>query len=152
MTTLRLRALLDVNVLIALHDAQHVHHGAAARWFLAQAKGGWAGWASCPLTQNGAARIMSQPNYPNAAPVRDLLTMFAATFEQLHHAFWPDDISLMDAERFNFAHIHGPRQLTDLYLLALAVHQGGCLVSFDRSIPVGAVKGAKAGHLVVLGD
>ena len=66
------RALLDVNVLIALHDEQHVHHEAAARWFIDQARHGW---ASCPLTQNGCIRIMSQPGYPNPAPIGDALTM-----------------------------------------------------------------------------
>jgi predicted nucleic acid-binding protein len=67
----RRRALLDVNVLIALHDAQHVHHDLAADWLLAHAD---AGWASCPLTQNGCLRIMSQPAYPNPVPLARAIT------------------------------------------------------------------------------
>ena len=61
-----MRALLDINVLIALLDAQHVHHQQATRWMTENIDGGW---ASCPLTQNGVIRIMSQPAYPNALPV-----------------------------------------------------------------------------------
>ena len=60
-----LRALLDVNVLVALLDASHLHHRSATDWLAAHAE---AGWASCPLTQNGCLRILSMPSYPNAQP------------------------------------------------------------------------------------
>jgi len=60
------RALLDVNVLIALLDAAHIHHQRASQW-LEQAL--HHGWASCPLTQNGCLRIMAQPAYPQALPL-----------------------------------------------------------------------------------
>jgi len=61
-----MRALLDVNVLIALLDASHVSHGEAMAWFTANAA---SGWASCPITQNGCVRIMSSSAYPNARTV-----------------------------------------------------------------------------------
>lgn len=51
-----MRALLDVKVLIALHDSDHVHHDRASRWLKTHIE---LGWASCPLTQNGCLRIMS---------------------------------------------------------------------------------------------
>ena len=60
-----MRALLDVNVLIALLDSDHLHHGRARGWLKENIKHGW---ASCPLTQNGCIRIMSQTGYPNALP------------------------------------------------------------------------------------
>jgi len=60
-----MRALLDVNVLIALLDRDHIHHPVASDWLLANIH---TGWASCPLTQNGCIRIMAQPGYPNALP------------------------------------------------------------------------------------
>ena len=141
------RALLDVNVLIALHDAQHVHHGMATQWFADHAQ---AGWASCPITQNGVLRIMSQPAYPNARRLGELMTMLKRSFAASVHAFWPDDISLVDAQRFDADHIHGHRQLTDLYLLALAVRQGGRFVTFDTRVPLSAVVGARKSHLVAL--
>jgi predicted nucleic acid-binding protein len=46
--------------------------------------------------------------------------------------------------------MHSAGQLTDLYLLALAVKHAGRLVSFDRRIPLSAVQGARAEHLVIL--
>ncbi len=142
-----MRALLDVNVLIALHDSDHVHHHATSRWLQAHIQHGW---ASCPLTQNGCLRVMAQPGYSQPQSLGALVAMLACSTSAPFHAFWPDDISLLDAARFQHAHIHSPRQLTDLYLLALAVRHGGRLVSFDQRIPLSAVPGARAAHLVVL--
>jgi toxin-antitoxin system PIN domain toxin len=134
-----------VNVLIALHDVQHVHHASAAAWFGRNAD---LGWASCPLTQNGALRIMCQPAYPQAVPVAELMARLRRSFSHPLHAFWADDISLADPARFRADQIHGHRQLTDIYLLALAVRHGGRLVTFDTRIALSAIHGAQAGHLV----
>jgi hypothetical protein len=46
--------------------------------------------------------------------------------------------------------VHKPRQLTDLYLLALAVRRDGRFVTFDASVPLSPVSGAAERHLVVL--
>ena len=143
-----MRALLDVNLLIALHDRQHVHHQTAAHWFGQHAN---FGWASCPLTQNGAVRVMSQPSYPHPAPLSALIAMFRRSFADRSHAFWPDDISLADSNVFDNQRIHGHRQVTDVYLLGLAVAHGGRLVTLDARIPLSAVHGAEADHLVDLG-
>ena len=142
-----MRALLDVNVLIALLDAAHIHHQRATQW-LEQAL--HHGWASCPLTQNGCLRIMAQPGYQQPQPLRTLVAMLARSTAAPFHEFWPDDVSLLDAARFEHGHIHSPRQLTDLYLLALAMRHGGRLVTFDRRMPLSAVPGASEEHLVVL--
>jgi len=143
----RVPALFDVNVLIALHDAQHVHHPLAADWLLANAD---QGWASCPLTQNGCVRIMSQPSYPSPMVLVDALDMLDASCADASHSFWGDDISLLDATRLNRQRMHGFRQLTDIYLLALAVKHGGRFVTFDAKVPLSAVRGAKPEHLVVI--
>jgi len=142
-----MRALLDVNVLIALLDADHSLHARAAEWFGNHAR---TGWASCPITENGCIRIMSHPGYPNALPVQVIIERFAEATRSNWHEFWPDDISLLDGERVDAARIHGPRQLTDLYLLALALRHGGRFVTFDQAIATNAIKGAKAKDLVVL--
>ena len=68
----------------------------------------------------------------------------------LDHLFWPDDISLRDDQRFDFTRVHGHTQITDLYLLALAVEHGGRLVSFDQAIALSSVRGATARHLHLL--
>jgi uncharacterized protein len=142
-----MRALLDVNVLIALLDADHVLHDRATSWL---AEHGAEGWASCPLTQNGCIRIMSHPNYPNAPPLQTVTARLAAATADVVHEFWPNDVSLLDASVVDSRRIHGPAQVTDLYLLALAVRHGGRLVTFDASIAREAVRGAEPEHLLQL--
>jgi toxin-antitoxin system PIN domain toxin len=142
-----MRALLDVNVLIALHDQEHVHHEPAALWL---EKNIALGWASCPLTQNGCLRIMSQSGYSSPQPLPVLISMLQGSVTTRHHQFWSDDVSLLDPVFFHHLHMHSAGQLTDLYLLALAVKHAGRLVSFDRRIPLSAVQGARAEHLVIL--
>jgi uncharacterized protein len=142
-----MRALLDVNVLIALFDADHSLHGAAVTWFSEHGK---AGWASCPLTQNGCIRVMSQPPYANPIPVHAVAGRLREAAGDPHHEFWPDESSLLDERAIDTTRIHGPKQLTDVYLLALAVARGGRLVTFDRSLPIDAVLRAQRKHLVVI--
>jgi toxin-antitoxin system PIN domain toxin len=142
-----MRALLDVNVLIALLDANHVSHHAACSWFAEHAT---LGWASCAITQNGCVRIMAHPGYPNARPVAEVAQRLRVATAQSIHEFWAESVSVLDTSRIDPTRIHGPRQLTDVYLLALAVAREGRLVTFDRSLAVGAVVGATNAHLVVL--
>ena len=142
-----MRALFDVNVLIALLDSDHVHHGRARVWLKENIKHGW---ASCPLTQNGCLRIMSQPGYPNALPAAAVAERLAAATATSHHVFWPDAVSLLDAGRIAWNAVLGSRQVTDVYLLALAMQMDGRLVTLDRAVPLKAVPGSKAKHLVVI--
>lgn len=142
-----MRALLDVNVLIALLDSDHAHHARARAWLKENITHGW---ASCPLTQNGCIRIMSQPGYPGALPAAAVAERLAAATATSHHAFWPDAVSMLDAGRIAWNAVLGSRQVTDVYLLALAAQQNGRLVTLDRAVPLKAVPGAKARHLVVI--
>jgi hypothetical protein len=142
-----MRSLLDINVLIAALDAGHAHHDRAREWLGAE---GVHGWASCPLTQNGCVRIMSQPAYPSALRPGEVIARLREATRHPSHAFWKDDVSLLDDGVVDSSRVLGPRQVTDLYLLALAVRHGGRLVSFDGRIPLSAVPGAKSAHLVAL--
>lgn len=108
------------------------------------------GWASCPITQNGCLRVLSQPHYPGRLPVKEIVRRLTAATAAREHTFWPDSISICDAGRFVHDRMLTSRSLTDLYLLALAADHGGRLVTFDRSIPSAAVATAQARHLVVL--
>jgi hypothetical protein len=143
-------ALLDVNVLVALFDPDHVHHDAAHDWF-ADSRG--EGWATCPLTENGVVRILSNLRYSPTAesPARivDRLRTFCASG---HHVFWADDVSLLEARQFATDAPVSHRQITDVYLLGLARHHGGRLATFDRTIPLAASPGADAGDLVVISN
>jgi hypothetical protein len=137
--------LFDINVLIALLDRDHVGHGAATKWFGANLDHGW---ASCPITENGTARIMSSPGYPNPLPIADVLARLRDAAGEAAHEFWPDDLSLTDPAIFDHRAILGPKQITDRYLLALAVKRGGRLVTFDQAIRPTAVRGASAVHII----
>ena len=142
-----MRALLDINVLIALLDGGHEKHLVARHWLIEHASNGW---SSSPITQNGCVRILSQPAYPNNVPTSMALTKLAAACASPPHEFWSDAVSLLDAETVRLDRIHGPRQLTDIYLLALAVHHEGRFVTFDGSIAANAVRRATARHVVVV--
>ncbi len=140
-----MRALLDVNVLIALLDSSHLHHSTALAWLGDNIHHGW---ASCPLTQNGCIRIMSQPTYPNARAPAEIATRLHEATQTDAHEFWADDLSLLDARLFDWQELFNPRQLTDAYLLALAVQHDGTMVTFDHAVPLTAVQGAQPRHLV----
>jgi len=144
-----MRALLDVNALIALLDANHAHHERAHRWFQAEQADGW---ASCPLTENGVVRIMSHPHYSQIIrrTASEVIADLHLSTQYTHHQFWPDDLSIRDGLFIRPDRIQGPRQITDIYLLALAVKHGGRLVTFDTAIPRDLVIGATPAHIVVI--
>ena len=132
-------ALLNVNVLIALIDPAHEFHAAAHAWFGRNRR---SGWATCPITQNGCVRIMSKPGYPfpglTTERVRGILAELCGV---AGHVFWPDSLSILDQTRFRLAGA-GPKRLTDIYLLGLAVSRRARFATFDRSIELEHVIGA----------
>jgi uncharacterized protein len=141
-------ALLDVNVLVALFDPDHVHHEPAHRWFAEQRS---IGWATCPLTENGLLRVLTHPAYTQAAaPPADILERLRVFCGSGGHTFWSDDLSLRDAELFQLGAPPNHRQVTDVYLLGLAVKRGGRLATFDRGIPLAKVRGAEGENLVLI--
>jgi len=140
-------SLLDVNVLIGLFDENHAHHAPVVSWFRDHVT---EGWASCPITQNGALRILSQPKYPNALAVGDALHRLREATSTSYHHFLPDDISLLDDGVLNVRHLLGHRQLTDTYLLALAVAHDARLVTLDKTVSLGSVRGAAGAALLTI--
>ncbi len=142
-----MRALLDINVLLALLDADHVDHARARRWLSAEIGHGW---ASSAVTENGFVRVMSQPQYPSPVPAAEAIRRLRRATATEHHAFWPCDLSLLDDRVIEPTRVHGPRQVTDAYLLALAASRRGRFVTFDRNVPLEAVPAAREENLVVL--
>lgn len=133
------RFLLDVNVLIALIDPTHVQHDRAHDWFAAE---GRLAWATCPITENGVLRIVGHPRYPTSpgtpAAVAEII---AALRGAGGHEFWPDDISIFDTRLVNTVRLLDSSQITDSYLLALAIAHDGMLATFDHRIVTNAVAG-----------
>lgn len=124
-------ALLDVNVLVALAWPAHVHHEPAHAWFERNHK---SGWATCPSTQAGFIRVVSNPAFS-----RDALTPRAA-FDQLErmigqpgHRFWADDTTLVGSRFLASEKLVGHRQVTDAHLLAIALRHRGALATLDRA-------------------
>lgn len=132
-------------MLIALLDAAHVHHRLASDWLGRHVE---QGWASCPITQHGCIRIMSQPAYPGARPAAEVAARLSEAAATPHHAFWADDLDLLRPNALDWRRVLGPRQVTDAYLLATAVRHRGRFVTFDARIPLEAVPRAKPEHLV----
>ncbi len=140
-------ALYDVNALLALFDEEHEKHGLVAGWFVSNAD---EGWASCPLTQNGYLRIRSQSNYPHPLSLTEAFEQLWEATSASRHLFIPDDVSLLDNDLVLWRELPGHRQLTDVYLLTLAVAHGARLVTLDTHIPLSTVTGATEEHLVVI--
>lgn len=142
-----MRALYDVNVLIALFDPQHTQHNRATAWHRESRVDGW---ATCPLTQNGLLRIVSQPRYTHPASVAELLDLLQGATSDPSHEFWPDDVSLANAGTLQPQALLTSAAITNVYLLALAFKHAGRLVTLDTRISRSAVIGATPAHLVVL--
>ncbi|MDH3405069.1 MAG: PIN domain-containing protein [Acidobacteriota bacterium] len=141
-------ALLDVNVLVALFDGAHIHHESAHYWFGRRRD---AGWATCPLTENGFVRVISSAAYPGRrTTVSDAIDRLRAFSQSGGHVFWEDSVSLRDAALVDPGRIGGAPRVTNVYLLALALRRGGRLATFDRKISRSAVAGAEARHLALI--
>jgi uncharacterized protein len=125
-------ALLDLNILTALLWPAHEHHEAAHRWFGDRAD---ARWATCPLTQLGFVRIVSNPAFsrdalsPAAAAV-----LLAENLAHPAHEFWTESLQVPATIKGMEFGLQGYRQLTDAYLLGLASHRKSVLATFDRGL------------------
>lgn len=124
--------LLDLNILIALAWPSHIHHSDAHRWFSQEQIHGW---ATCPITQSGFVRLSSNPKIlPEAVSPQAAWLLLEQITRLPKHSFWADSIALTDSVIFRNANIIGYRQVTDAYLLSLAIHNNSQLVSFDKGI------------------
>lgn len=137
--------LLDVNVLIALIDPLHVHHERAHAWFGARDRDEW---LSSPTTQNGVLRIISQARYPNHQPLTLVVASLRSLLAAGRHRFVPDDLSLITPPTRDLIHvdrINTTTQITDTYLLALAVSNTSRLATFDTRLQTQTVVGGPEG-------
>ncbi|MFM9966791.1 MAG: TA system VapC family ribonuclease toxin [Burkholderiales bacterium] len=142
------RILPDVNVWVALLDEAHVHNAKA----LALMKRRGLRIATCPLIENGVLRVLNLPGYSAFGPlgfqtVRDKL---ASICKRHDHEFWPDDVTLRTNALVDWSRVLGHNQITDVYLLALAVTHGGCLATLDQRVALATVPSAKESHLLLL--
>ena len=142
-----MRALLDVNVLIALLDEEHLNHEIARRWLRDNIR---QGWATCPITQNGCLRVMTQPAYPNSVSAVLVAEKLRDATSTDYHQFWPDDVSLLNPDAVDWHQVISPRQITDIYLIALAAEREGRFVTFDTRVAPSAITGVGERSLCVI--
>ena len=132
MSSTKARYLLDLNALIALGDPDHLHHRAVQSWFISS---GNTDWGVCLLTEAGFVRITTNPAYRPASRTLDqakgVLADFAA---HPGYRYWPITQSWTELTAPFSARIMGHHQVTDAYLLGLAVMGKGVLVTFDKAI------------------
>ena len=142
------RLLLDVNVWVALLDDAHIHNAQALALFNQRKLQ----IATCALTENGVLRVLNLPGYAKRTPpgfdaVRQKLQLACSDVD---HQFWPCELSLRDDGVLNWPRIVGHNQITDAYLLALAVSNGGALATFDHRVALSCVMGVQPKHLKLL--
>jgi uncharacterized protein len=117
--------LADGNVLVALLVVDHVHHQLALDWFESTEPD----LATCPITESTLLRFLIRQGH-DAAEAANILTALRAN---AWHRFWPDAIPYLEE---HLAGVIGHRQVTDAYLVALARHQGGRVVTLDKGLGV----------------
>ena len=139
-------SLLDVNVLISLLDANHEHHPAVMGWFGQNNDR----WASCPTTQNGYLRIVTLERYGNTISINEAIRRLSRAVSTPDHDFLSDNISLLNPQHVAHRHIQGPKQFTDIYLLALSVSHGSRFVTLDGGVPRAAVPQATNASMHVI--
>ena len=143
-----MRHLLDINVWVALLDEAHVHHAQA----LAFAQRRKVKIATCPIIENGVIRILNLSGYSRLGPagfeaVRNKLQQICT---DLDHEFWPDEVSLRTEAGINWNRVLGHNQITDIYLLALAVARLGCFVTLDHRVTLSTVNSGTPKNLMLL--
>jgi len=131
--------LLDANVLVALAWPEHTAHDQVGRWFDKWAKDGW---ATCPFTQSALLRILTNPAFSaNALSIQNAVSVLETNVNRPGHQFWAATISMVEAMSRVRGRLTGHRQITDAYLVALAMHHSGKLATLDRGIGSLAPKG-----------
>ena len=86
------------------------------------------------MTQSAFVRISANPKIVDeAVSIQDALATLAGFAGHKKHVFWHDDLSLLE-DGFPADLLAGHRQVTDAYLLGLAVKHGGRLATLDRSL------------------
>ena len=142
--------LPDINVLIALHDTDHVHHSIASDWLQ---KATLSGWATCSITEIGLVRLLAHPSIPNHVTNPQIAASYLVDLKSRHsHSFHflSDTVEFTDLSIFNHQNIQGHKQITDTYLLGLCQKHGATLVTLDTRLSTRAIKNPHARLLRLL--
>ena len=126
------RYLLDLNALVFLADTDSPHYPAVQNWFDTAGK---EDWGVCPLTEAGFVRVTTNPAYGGATRTVAQATAILAAFAAYPgYRYWPISESWSAVTAPFAARLFGHQQVTDAYLVGLALKHNGTLVTFDRGI------------------
>lgn len=132
MNPIRERYLLDLNSLVAFGDPDHTHHRAIQKWFISKGKGDW---GVCPMTEAGFIRVTTNPAYrPATRTIAQAIAVLADFATHPGYRYWSMSDSWTRLTAPFATRIFGHQQVSDAYLLGLAVKEGGVLVTFDNAI------------------
>jgi toxin-antitoxin system PIN domain toxin len=131
MNSTRSKYLLDVNALIALGDPDHKNHQVTEKWFLSSGK---QDWGVCPITDSGFVRITTNPSYPGTCTFSQATAVLVDFAAHPGYRYWPIADPWIELAAPFLGRIFGHQQVTDSYLLGLAVKNNGVLVTFDKGI------------------
>jgi uncharacterized protein len=134
---------LDVNALIALLDETHVHNHSVMKWFDTPGLQ----WALCPFTEAGLLRFMMQPKTADMG-MDEASLMLARLRQEPGYHYQTVSADWHTLTKPFSKRLHGYRQVTDAYLLGLAVHEGLTLVTFDKAMV--HLAGEHSRHVLVL--
>jgi toxin-antitoxin system PIN domain toxin len=123
------RYLLDINVLVAILDEDHVHHQAATKWFDTPGLQ----WAICPFTEAGLLRYMTRPKTGDMS-MEEATAMLAQLKQEPGYHYQPISTDWLALSGRFSKRLFGHNQITAAYLLGLAVHDGLVLTTFDRAM------------------
>lgn len=126
----KLKFLLDVDALVALADEDHVHHSRILRWFRTS---GRKNWGICAFTEAGLLRISTRPG-AGGRSIRDATELLTRLTALPGFRYWPITAPWPALAAPLSARLYGHQQITDAYLLGLAVNEDGVLVTFDRAM------------------
>lgn len=123
------RYLLDVNVVVALLDPDHIHNKLATAW-LAGSKGAW---GTCAFSEAGFLRLATHA-LTGAVKLERAIQSLQTFYDHPRFRFWAIDTGWWALAAPFSERMYGPKQITDAYFLGLAVKENGILVTFDKGI------------------
>lgn len=139
------RYLLDVNVLVALLDEDHIYHQPVTGWFDTPRLQ----WAVCPFTEAGFLRYMTRPKTGDMS-VEEATAMLARMAQQPGYHYQPISTDWHTLCGPLFGRLFGHNQITDACLLGLAVHEALVLVTLDKAIV--HMAGEYRSHVLLLAE
>ena len=121
--------LLDVNVVLALLDERHAHHAAAETWFASPGLR----WSLCAFTEAGVLRFFTRPK-TGGLSMEQATAMLESLQRRPGYSFQPIRTEWKALTAPFSKRIHGHNQVTDAYLLGLAIRESLVLTTFDKAI------------------